>query len=75
MDHDETCDCHFQRSCATFNDSLIEDARKGPEGFGCRGGNDVYRGKHCRTFRCSYLTMVLSDTLKQPLPGQKRSEA
>ena len=68
MDHEAICDCHFRQRCETFRDPLIDDDRKGPEGHGCVGQSDLYRGKHCKSFTCSYLTMVLTDALKQPLP-------
>ena len=68
MDHEAICDCQFRDTCATFNDSLIEEARKGPSGLGCRGQSDVHRGKHCRTFACAYLSVVISDALRQPVP-------
>lgn len=66
MDHEEISDCPFKDHCAAFNDSLIADNRKGPGGLGCRGQNDIYRGKHCRKFACAYLSMVVSDGLKPP---------
>ena len=73
MDHQAICDCGFRGHCETYNDSLIDDARKGPGGLGCREQSDIYRGKHCRTFACSYLSMVISDGLKQPVPAHKKS--
>ncbi|MGB2819450.1 MAG: hypothetical protein WBF17_00610 [Phycisphaerae bacterium] len=74
MDHDAVCDCHFRGHCDTFNDPLIDDARKGPTGLGCRQQSDVYRGRHCRPFACAYLSMVLTDALKQPLPDSTGGE-
>lgn len=65
MDHEEISDCVFKDHCATFSDSLIGDNRKGPSGLGCRGQNDIYRGKHCRKFTCAYLSVVISDQMGQ----------
>jgi len=59
MGHEEICDCCFIRHCATFDDLLIDDARKGPEGLGCRQQSDVYRAKHCHVFRCMYMSVVI----------------
>jgi len=67
MDHEAICDCPFLARCETFADPLIDQRRKGPEGLGCQGQNDRYRGKHCKTFACAYLSMVLTDALK-PTP-------
>lgn len=69
MDHESICDCRFLEQCETFADSLIGRDRKGAGGFGCYGQDDVYRSKHCRTFTCSYLCMVLTDAAHQPMPG------
>jgi len=66
MDHEDVRDCPFMRNCATFADPLIDEARKGPGGLGCRNQSDTYRGKHCKAFACSYLSMVVSDVLKHP---------
>jgi len=63
MDHEAVCDCPFKAKCQTYNDPLIHRLRKGPHGLGCVGRNDVYRGKHCKTFACGYLSMVLSEML------------
>ena len=72
MDHEAICDCAFRDRCETFSDPLIDGRRKGPEGFGCVQQSDVHRGKHCRTFGCAYLSMVLSDALTprqgRPMP-------
>lgn len=68
VDHETVCDCRFADKCETFKDSLIDDERKGPEGFGCREQHDLYRGKHCRTFACAYLSLVLTDAVKHPAP-------
>ena len=73
MDHEQVCDCPFRDTCATFNDPLIDQRRKGPDGLGCRGRNDIYRGKHCRIFRCTYLSMVFSDAIGHVAGG--RAEA
>jgi len=69
MSHEAVCDCQFMDHCATFNDSLVDELRKGPAGLGCRGQDDIYRSKHCRTFACSYLSMVVSDVLRGPAPA------
>ena len=63
MDHEALCDCPFVDRCSTFSDPLIDRVRKGPEGFGCHDQNDHHRGRHCRTFRCSYLTLLVADAL------------
>ncbi len=65
MGHENICDCPFKDHCAAFDDPLIDDDRKGSNGLGCRGQNDIYRGKHCRKFACAYLSMVVSDGLRQ----------
>jgi hypothetical protein len=57
----------FMRECETFGDRLIDDDKKGPNGFGCREQSDTYRSRHCRTFACAYLSMVITDALKQPV--------
>lgn len=58
-------------TCATFNDPLIDEARK--LSLGCRGRSDFYRSEHCRTFACAYLSMVVSDVLRRrPAPETKR---
>jgi hypothetical protein len=75
MDHEAMCDCLFKGRCATFNDPLIDEARKGPDGLGCRQQSDLYRGRHCHTFACAYLTMVFTDALKQPPPDSTGGEA
>jgi len=75
MDHEAVCDCQFAEHCQTFNDPLIDEARKGPEGLGCRGQNDIHRGKHCRTFACAYLSLVVTDALKQPAVKPARENA
>lgn len=76
MDHETMCDCPFADHCQTYADPLIDKTRKGPTGFGCRGQNDIYRGKHCHVFACAYLSMVVSDVLKHqapaPAPERKR---
>ena len=69
MDHEVICSCQFMDQCQTFNDSLIGEERKGPSGFGCRSQSDFYRGKHCRTFACAYLSIVLSDAMRHPAPN------
>jgi len=63
MDHEAICDCPFMEECSTFNDRLISQAQKGPEGMGCVDQNDVYRSKHCKSFSCKYLSVMLSDML------------
>jgi hypothetical protein len=68
MDRQTICDCCFKDHCQTFSDPLIEQARKGAAGLGCRGQNDLHRARHCRTFRCASLSLVLNDLLKQPAP-------
>ncbi len=73
MDHDAICDCAFSDRCTTFNDPLIDDSQKWPDGRGCRQQSDVYRNKHCRNFRCSYLCLVLTDALKHPAGKPHRS--
>ena len=72
MDHEAICDCPFMDHCETFGDPLIDKVRKGPDGLGCRDQNDIYRGRHCRTFACAYLSMVVSDVLKHPAPAPAR---
>lgn len=69
MDHEALCDCQFVDTCPTFADKLIREARKGPDGLGCRERNDHYRARHCRTFACAYLSAVVSDVLRHPAPG------
>ena len=64
VDHEAICDCPFMDHCQTYTDPLIGKGRKGPEGMGCHVQNDVYRGKHCRKFALTYLTMVLEDAAK-----------
>jgi len=49
--------------CSTYNDPLISRSRKGPKGFGCVGRNDVHRSKHCKSFACKYLSVMLTDML------------
>jgi len=63
MDHEAICDCPFKDTCETYADPLIGESRKGPDGLGCAGVNDIYRRKHCKTFGCRYLSMVLSDMI------------
>ena len=65
MDHEAICDCAFKGRCATFNDPLIDAPRKGPSGLGCRGQTDHHRARHCRTFACSYLSLVFSDAMRR----------
>ena len=66
VDHETICNCRFMDRCETFNDPLIDEARKGPGGSGCRGRDDFYRGRHCRTFACAYLSVVISDAVRHP---------
>jgi len=73
MDHEAICDCPFRERCATFNDPLIDEARKGPLALGCRGQNDIYRAKHCRTFACAYLSAVVSEAFRMPAPAADKS--
>jgi hypothetical protein len=61
MDALTACDCPFQERCATFGDRLIDAARKGPAGLGCRQQSDAYRNQHCHSFRCQFLCAILSD--------------
>ncbi len=74
MDHEVLCDCPFMDGCATFNDPLISKDQKDPQGLGCRQQTDIYRGKHCRTFACAYLSMVVSDAFRQPMPKTASKE-
>jgi hypothetical protein len=69
MDHEAICDCPFLARCASFGDPLISEDRKGPRGMGCTGQSDLYRSRHCRSFGCQYLSMVISDAMKQPPPN------
>ena len=64
MDHEAICDCPFMARCETHADPLIGEKRKGPDGLGCQGQSDTYRGKHCRSFACAYLSIVVADALK-----------
>jgi len=68
MDHDVICDCAFAGTCQTYADPLIAESHKGPEGCGCAGQTDFYRSRHCRSFRCKYLSAMLSEMLN---PGAK----
>ena len=63
MDHEVICDCSFKDTCGTYSDRLIDEWRKGPKGFGCHGRSDFYRSRHCKTFSCRYLSVILSDIL------------
>jgi len=63
MDHDAICDCAFKGTCGTYADPLIDVRRKGPEGFGCEARSDFHRSRHCKTFSCRYLSVILSDIL------------
>jgi len=74
MGHDDLHDCPFMGECATFADALIDEMRKGPGGLGCRGQSDIYRGKHCKAFACSYLSMVISDVLRHPGAAATREQ-
>lgn len=65
MDHAAVCDCPFKDTCETYADKLIGKARKGSKGFGCEGQSDLHRRKHCKGFRCKYLSLVLSDMLAE----------
>lgn len=60
MDHEAIRDCPFRDRCQTYKDTLVPRSRKGPNGLGCAGRSDIYRGKHCNTFTCAYLSMVVS---------------
>jgi len=64
VDRERVCDCQFKAACQTFNDPLIDERRKGLDGFGCVQQTDHYRGKHCRVFRCAYLAAVVSDAMR-----------
>ncbi|HUS91516.1 MAG TPA: hypothetical protein VM695_06675 [Phycisphaerae bacterium] len=66
--HEAICECAFTARCTTFDDPLIDEARKGPTGLGCHQQSDVYRAQHCKPFACKYLTVVFHDALKQPTP-------
>jgi len=66
MDHEAKCDCQFLETCPTFEDRMVSGRMKGPTGLGCTGQTDVYRGKHCRTFACAYLSIAVSNALRQP---------
>jgi hypothetical protein len=68
MDHEARRDCPFLGRCDTFRDRLIREDRKGPKGFGCRKQTDVFRSRHCHSFRCMYLTMVITDALGEGRP-------
>ena len=74
MDHERICDCAFASRCESFKDRLIDESRKGPDGLGCRAQSDVYRAKHCKTFRCVYLCAVISDGLKHLVPSPRRAQ-
>ncbi len=63
MDKEETYDCPFILQCETFGDPLIAGTRKGRDGLGCRAQTNTYRGRHCKTFACAYLSAVLADAL------------
>ena len=41
VDHETVCDCRFADECETFKDPLIDNERKGREGFGCRQQHDL----------------------------------
>jgi hypothetical protein len=69
MDHETICDCLFKAHCETYHDPLIAADRKGPDQLGCVGAIDVHRAKHCRSFACKYLCVVLTDALRQPPPA------
>ncbi|MHC4986415.1 MAG: hypothetical protein ACYTFO_09710 [Planctomycetota bacterium] len=78
MDHSKVCDCQFRARCTTYNDSLIDARRKGPDGLGCENQTDEYRGYHCKAFQCSYLTMVVTDGFRHlaaedPQPASVRA--
>ena len=60
MDHEAICNCPFMDTCETYADTLVAEARKGPDGLGCRGTGDLHRREHCKPFACRYLTMVLA---------------
>lgn len=64
MDHDVICDCLFKGTCETYADPLIARSTKTSNGCGCQGQTDLYRSRHCKNFRCKYLSVVLSDMLK-----------
>ena len=68
MEHEEPCDCPFQDGCESYSDPLIDAARKSASGLGCRGASDVHRARHCKGFRCKYLSAMLSDALASPDP-------
>jgi len=69
MDHETICDCAFRDTCVTYADPLIDKWRKGSKGFGCEDRSDFYRSKHCKSFGCRYLSVVLSDIV---LPRSQR---
>lgn len=70
MEHETICDCPFSGRCATCADPLIDKARKGPAGLGCRQQSNFYRAKHCKPFACKYLTVVFHDALHQPAAAE-----
>lgn len=63
MDHDVACDCPFRDACATYTDPMIDGSRAQRKNRGCLDQSDVYRNTHCGTFRCMYLTQVVSQVL------------
>jgi len=68
MEHDKICDCPFKDRCETYADPLIDASRKGIAGLGCTGQDNFYRSRHCKTFSCKYLCVLLADMLS-PKPA------
>ena len=53
-------DCPLRHQCPAYADPLIDRRRKGPMGLGCHGQTDLYRKRHCKTFRCRLLVEVMA---------------
>ena len=63
MQHAAVSECPFKDTCETCADPLIAEVRKGSKGLGCEGQNDYHRSRHCKSFRCKYLSVALSELL------------
>jgi hypothetical protein len=64
MDHEAIRHCPFTDACDAYGDPMIPWSRQERKRRGCLEQTDVYRNRHCTSFRCMYLTRVVSEVLR-----------
>ena len=74
MDHTAICNCPFRETCDTYVDPLIDGSMKGDSGFGCAGQDNFYRTRHCKSFRCKALSVLLTDVMTPRPAGPGKAD-